>query len=141
MRLLKWWQAGLLGAALLLILVLVKALIFIGRFFTQDVPWSELPGFAALLLFMGFTCGLVVWLVLPLSGRYGAFGDVIVGVVGTVFFFLMCMIAFDRAMLTTKPIAGAAMFVIAIVTGAVLGPWIGRDLRKEIAKERRKQGR
>jgi hypothetical protein len=58
-------------------------------------------------------------------------GDSIVGVAVAVVFFLACMIMFDLDLLGSKfATGGLPMLGLAIVAGAICGPWFARDLRK-----------
>jgi hypothetical protein len=80
---------------------------------------------------MGFVCGVVAWTGRGLYDRIGMAGDAIVGVAVMVVFFLACMIAFEPALLGSKfRVGGLPMLGLAIVVGAICGPWFGRDLRK-----------
>lgn len=99
-------------------------------FAAQGVHWSELLLFAVAIFLMGFASGVVVWTALPLSKKLGRIGDAIVGAVTMVSFFLMCMLLFDRSLLTTHLSRGLLMLGFAIVFGVAIGVWVGKDLRK-----------
>ena len=78
---------------------------------------------------MGFLCGLVAWTGRGLYDRIGMAGDSIVGIAVAVVFFLACMIAFAPDLLGAKfRNGGLPMLGLAIVAGAICGPWFARGL-------------
>lgn len=130
----SWWLCGLAGMAISSVAVIVTIIKRCGRFPQNDVPWFELPCFIVGILAIGFGLGLVVWLMLPFSRRFGEIGDAFVGIVVMVLFFLMCMIAFDPSLITPDPSRGLPMFGLAVVVGTFLGVSVGKDIRKYIAE-------
>jgi hypothetical protein len=86
---------------------------------------------------MGFLCGVIVWAGRGLYGWFGMAGDAIVGLVVMVVFFVSCMLLFDPAMLGASFLSGGApMLGLAVVIGLIAGPWLGRDLRKELPNQK-----
>lgn len=135
----RWWQFGLIGGFALSYATAIKLFRAIRGGTDPDVDWGELPGFAATLFGMGFLCGVIVWAGRGLYRRIGLAGDAIVGLVVMVVFFISCAVVFEPSWLGDKfSTGGAPMFGFAAVLGLILGPWIGRDLRKE-ASQRRKR--
>jgi hypothetical protein len=131
MKNVRWWQFGLVGGLTLSIASAVKLVVAILASATGEAGLAEGSGFFALMFAMGFVCGLVAWAGRGLHARIGMLGDSIVGVAVMVIFFLACMIVFDPDLLGSKfREGGVPMFVLAIITGAICGPWFARDFRK-----------
>ena len=128
----RWWEWGLAGGLVLSVATFVKVVSTIPRFFKEDVPWSELPAFAASVFGMGFFCGVLVCALLPLSMKLGSLGDAILGILVMMFFFALCMLVFDPGLLFPDPSRGSLLFGFAIVLGALAGYLTGRDLRKSV---------
>lgn len=124
----------MVGANIMLLATIIKVIKAVSRFFSEDVPWTELISFPGQVLALGFVSGVMVWLVLPLSRKLGSLGDALVGLVTMNFFFLCCMFIFDRSLLPPQSLRGLPMLGLATVVGVVLGVWVGRDLRKFIAQ-------
>jgi hypothetical protein len=134
MRKVTWWQCGLIGGFVLSIASLNKLIRAVARGAAGGADWGEAVGFVAMMFAIGFTCGVVNWLGLGLSRRFGTTGDAMVGVAVMVAFFLGCMLVFDPDMFGPKFASGGVpMLALAMVVGPLLGVWIGRDLRKEFA--------
>ncbi len=137
----SWWQCGLLGGFVLMASTGVKFLRALVGGAAPGFGPGEAAGFAALMFAMGFICGLVGWAGLGLSRRFGLAGDAMVGAAVMVVFFLGCALVFAPEILGPKFVSGGIpMFGIAVAAGLVLGPWIGRDLRKEMAGSAPSQG-
>jgi hypothetical protein len=127
----RWWQFGLVGGVTLSIATAVKLVRAIVRRLAVEAGVGEAIGFFALMFAMGFVCGVVAWGGRGLYDRIGMAGDSIVGVAGVIVFFLACMINFAPDLLGSKfRVGGLPMLVLAIVVGAICGPWFARDLRK-----------
>jgi hypothetical protein len=126
----RWWQFGLVGGLVLTLATLAKAVAAIPRFFTENVPWSEVAVLPLAVFGMVFVCGVVVWAVRSVTRRYGPAGDAMVGVIVMNVFFLMCMALFEPAMLSGDRPGAESMLGLATVIGLVAGPWIGRDFRR-----------
>ena len=134
MRKVTWWQTGLLGGFTLSLATLIKLVRAVVAGAAGRADWSQATGFAALIFAMGFVCGLVAWAGLGLSRRFGMAGDAFVGVTVMVVLFLCCMLVFAPEFLGPKlATGGVPMLGLAVVTGLILGAWIGHDIRKEIA--------
>jgi hypothetical protein len=130
----SWWRCGLLGSFVLLFATGVKVLRALVGGAVPGFDWAEAAGFVALMFGLGFTCGLVGWAGLGLSRRFGLAGDAMAGVAVMVVFFLGCALAFAPEILGPRFVSGGIpMFGIAVAAGLVLGPWIGRDFRREMA--------
>ena len=97
-----------------------------------EAGWSQAFGFAVAIFAMGFLCGVVVWAGRWISRRFGLFGDAIVGMVVMLVFFTACMLLFDPDRLGPR---GLPMYVFGALLGLIGGVWVGRDLRKEWAKQ------
>jgi hypothetical protein len=126
------WRYGLLGAGVLSVgtgVKVVERLLFDP---SSGLPWRELPGFGLTVFLMGFVCGCVAWAVRFLPVRLGRVGDALMGLFVMDVFFLCCMAAFDRSLLTDNGTNGMLMLALGSVAGAVLGGWVGHDLRKWI---------
>jgi hypothetical protein len=131
---LKWWQCGLLGGFTLSLATLNKLIRALRG--GAAAEWGEALGFAAMIFAMGFACGLVAWAGRGLSRRLGMVGDALVGAAVLVVLFLGCMLVFAPEALGPKfATAGVPMFGLAVAIGLFGGALIGRDIRKEIAKE------
>jgi hypothetical protein len=128
-----WWKFGLLGSAVLTIATVVKILKSVNKLLDNNISWSEMLVLGIRIPMAGFLCGLVVWLILPLSKALGVVGDAIVGMVTIIVFFFLCMFDYDPSLLSSR---GLPMFGLAVIIGAVLGIWVGRDLRKYIAEQK-----
>ena len=139
MRGISWWKYGLLGMATLLgacsLGLPVKFIVHLVRFPADNIPWHEIPLVLLAVSAMGFVCGIVTWLLLPLSKKLGSIGDAIIGIIVIFTFFLFCMFLYDPSLLTQAPNRGFPMFVMAIIVGAVLGVWCGRDIRRFIKEQ------
>lgn len=124
----------MVGGLVLSFATFIKLIRAVARGAAGGADWGEVAGFAAMIFAIGFACGVVNWIGLGLSRRFGAAGDALVGVAVMVVFFLGCMLAFDPGLLGPKLASGGMpMFGLAVVAGLVLGVWIGHDLRKEFA--------
>ena len=130
MHTVRWWQFGLVGGFTLSVATAVKLVLAIARGAAAEASVAEAIGFFALMFAMGFLCGVVVWAGRGLYHRIGMAGDSIVGVAVMVVFFLACMIAFAPDLLGPKfRNGGLPMLGLAVVLGAICGPWFGRDCR------------
>jgi hypothetical protein len=135
-RLTRWWQFGLLGSFVLSYATLIKFIRAVRGGDSPDADRGELPGFAAALFGMGFLCGVIVWAGRGLYQKVGVIGDAVVGLVVMVVFFISCMSVFDPKMLGENfATGGAPMLGFAAVLGPFAGVWIGRDLRKDSARQ------
>jgi hypothetical protein len=131
MNTLRWWQFGLVGGLTLSIASFVKLLVAIMASAAEEARMADAVAFFALMFAMGFVCGLVAWAGRGLYARIGMLGDSVVGVAVMVVFFTACMIVFDPDLLGPKfREGGVPMFVLAMITGAICGPWFARDFRK-----------
>ncbi len=127
----RWWHFGLVGGFTLAVATAVKLVRAIARGGAGEANVPEAIGFFALMFAMGFLCGVVAWAGRGLYDRIGMAGDSIVGVAVAVVFFLACMIAFAPDLLGPKfRNGGLPMLGLAVVLGAICGPWFARDLRK-----------
>ena len=130
----RWWQFGLVGGLTLSVATIVKLVRAFTRGAADQAAESGLAqalGFFFLMFAMGFICGVVAWAGRGLYDRIGMAGDAIVGVAVTLVFFLACMIAFAPDLLGPKfGSGGVPMLGLAVVVGAICGPWFARDLRK-----------
>ena len=135
-----WWQYGLLGGIVLSLTTLVKVILAVVRGWVGDVNWTEAVGFAAAIFGMGFVCGLVAWVGQGLSRRFGLVGDAFVGMAVMLVFFVACILLFDPGSLGPKwSSGGLPMLGLGAVVGLIGGAWVGHDLRKEQAKQKRKR--
>jgi hypothetical protein len=136
MRSNRWWQFGLFGGVVLSLATAVKVVRAVVRGAAGEADWGEIVGFAAAIFGMGFLCGVIVWAGRGLHRWLGMAGDAIVGLAVMVAFFVSCMLLFEPAMLGSKfSTGGAPMLGLAVVIGLIGGAWIGRDVRKELAKQ------
>jgi hypothetical protein len=141
MRKVSWWQCGLVGGCVPSFATLIKLIRAVAGGAAGGADWGEAAGFAAMIFAIGFACGVVNWMGLGLSRRFGAAGDALVGVAVMVVFFLGCMLVFDPDLLGPKFASGGVpMFGLAVVAGLVLGVWIGHDPRKELAASAPRDG-
>lgn len=131
----KWWQCGLIGGVALSLVTVLHIVFSLPDFISHKIPWSGLVAVPLAVLAAGFGCGVIVWVAAPLSRKLGMLGDAIVGMLTLVFFFLACMVLFDRSLLSPDPRRSLPMFGLAAVGGAIAGAWFGRDWRKD--RERR----
>jgi hypothetical protein len=133
----SWWQVSVLGGLTLSLVTLVGVPIKLVQYWRRHgdahVSWTELVLFPLLIFGMGFLCGTVVWALQGLPRRLGPLGDAITGLVVMVVFFLCCMLIFDPAMLQGRSPGRGFMLMLGSVVGLVLGAWVGRDLRRELA--------
>jgi hypothetical protein len=131
MHTVRWWQFGLVGGFALSVATAVKLVHAIFRGAAGEATLGNSLGLFALTFAMGFACGVVARVGRGLHDRIGVIGDSIVGVAVMIVFFLACMLVFEPDLLGTKFRAGGLpMLVVAIVIGAICGPWFARDLRK-----------
>ncbi len=131
MHTVRWWQFGLVGGFTLSVATAVKLVRAIARGGAGEASAAEAIGFFALMFAMGFLCGVVAWAGRGLYDRIGMAGDSLVGVAVMVVFFLACMVAFAPDLLGPKfRNGGLPMLGLAVVLGAICGPWFARDLRR-----------
>jgi len=131
MRKVRWWQYGVLGGLVLSIATVVNLVRAIVRGLSGEADWAQALGFSVLIFAMGFLCGVVGWAGRGLYDRIGMAGDSIVGTAIMMVFFLACAIVFEPALLTSKfRVGGLPMLALALIVGAICGPWFARDLRK-----------
>ena len=136
MKTFKWWISGLVGALTLSIATVINAFYAIPKILSGGGSWNEFFVTVVSVFGMGFLCGLLVWFSLGLSRRYGAIGDIAVGVITLVFFFCLCMLIFDQSLLFPDPTKGLPMLLLAIPLGALLGFLTGRDMRAFLANQK-----
>jgi hypothetical protein len=129
-RLLKWWHFGLIGGVVLSIATVIKIFKSLPALLAGELSWSGFFYFPIAIFAMGFACGVLVWLALPLSRRLGLLGDAIIGAVTMPFFFVLCMLIFDSSLLTTKLKQGLIMLGFGVLLGAFMGLYVGSDVRK-----------
>lgn len=127
MKRISWWQCGLIGAVVLSVATIEKLIKSVLMFSPVEFSWYGLLCFQLLIFAVGFICGFILWLALPLSRKLGRLGDGIIGIVTMEFFFLICMIIFDPSMLMPDPLKALPMLGMAMVFGFLLGMWMGRD--------------
>ncbi len=131
MHTVRWWRFGAVGGFALSVATAVKLVRAIFRGAAGDAGLVDSLGVFALTFAMGFVCGVVAWAGRSLYDRIGMLSDSIVGVAVMIVFFLACMLTFEPALLGSKfRVGGVPMLVLAIVVGAICGPWFARDLRK-----------
>jgi hypothetical protein len=139
MKALHWWQFGLFGGIVLSLATVIKLVRALARGAGSAAVWGDAAGFAAAIFAMGFACGIVVWAGRGLYHRIGMAGDAIVGLAVMIVFFVACMLLFEPAMLGSKfSTGGAPMLGLAVVIGLIGGAWVGRDVRKEVAAQSRR---
>jgi hypothetical protein len=135
----RWWQFGLCGGTALLLATVVKVIRAAFRGTLGEAgedEWGETAAFASFLFGIGFLCGVIVWAGRGLHEKIGMVGDAIVGVVVMVTFFASCILLADPELFRSKfSYGGLPMLGMAVFLGLVCGPWIGRDLRKEAARQ------
>ena len=131
MHTVRWWQFGAVGAFALSVATAVKLVRAIFRGAAGEAGLIDSLGVFALTFATGFVCGVVAWAGRNLHDRTGMIGDSIVGVAVMIVFFLACMLVFEPALLGSKfRVGGMPMLLLAILVGAISGPWFARDLRK-----------
>jgi hypothetical protein len=135
-RRLAWWHYGVMGVVVLLLATAIGAIIKIPLQLMrgQEVRWGEIPGFVGLLLLMGFACGITAWIGRLLTSRLGRLGDALTGMLVMDVFFLICMMFFMRESLMRFDSHARIMLALGTAVGLVLGVCIGRDMRKESAR-------
>ena len=131
MHTVRWWQFGVVGGVTLSIATAVKLVRAIVRGLAVEAGVGEAIGFFVLVFAMGFVCGVVAWDGRGLNDRIGMAGDAIVGVAVMIVFFLACMITFAPELFVPRfRVGGLRMLGLAIVVGAICGPWFAGDLRQ-----------
>ena len=131
MHTVRWWQFGAVGGFTLSVATAVNLVRAIFRGAAGEARLVDSLRLFALTFAMGFVCGVVAWAGRGLHDRIGMIGDSIVGVAVMIVFFLACMLAFEPALLGSRfRVGGLPMLVVAIVVGAICGPWFAGDLRK-----------
>lgn len=127
----EWWQAGLLGGAVLSLATAVKVISAIVKGAAGEADLGETAGLAAAVFGIGFLCGVLAWAGKGLSRRFGMAGEALVGAVVMAVFFLLCTLLFAPEFLGSKFASGGVpMLGLAVIGGGVGGAKLGRDLRK-----------
>jgi putative copper export protein len=138
-----WLGYGLVGGIVVAGLTMTRLVVVksqrLAAEMVDNVPrppsfdWSEILRISALMFLMGFACGAIVRVSRRLSIRYGAVGDVLIGVIVLGSFFLMCIVAFDPDVLTRGWRILAPLFGMSTFLGVIGGFFGGREIRKEMA--------
>ena len=122
---LSWWQFGMAGGLLLFLATFFKLLAMLTGILQQNIVWSELLQVALTTFFLGFICGCVLWILKPLSSRWGLVGDAIIGAVTiNVYGHLILLIVeldFLRVLWWENKIYGLSFLGVFTVSGAGTG--------------------
>ncbi len=130
-----WWKWGVIGGLTLSLATVVKLVRYLAKSgieSVEEVTALKVVEFGAFLFTAGFACGISLWAIQHLFSGPRWLADAMSGVVVLEVLFLCCAFVFEPTWLTTNQAQGFPMFVGAAVLGLVLGPWIGRDVRKEL---------
>lgn len=140
---LSWLACGLSGGIVLSGLTLTRLLVVKSQRVAGEMvdgvarppsfSWSETVRIVVLTFVMGFACGLIVRLGRGLSARFGAIGDVVVGILLVNALLMMCLIAFEPEVLTKPWGVLLPLFGMATGLGTIAGFFGGRMIREEYA--------
>jgi hypothetical protein len=122
---------GVVGGATLSLLMLSKLFAALVMGALGGTAFGRALASVALVFATGFVCGVIAWAGRRLHRRIGWLGDSIVGIIVALVFFTICLVVFEPDLLDGKlEKIGFPMLGIAVVIGAICGPWFARDLRK-----------
>jgi len=125
-----WYRAGFIGAMVLGACTLVKFLVSIPRLFTEHWTWRELLWLPLLVTTVGFVCGSVAGLMLPLSRRFGMWGDAAIGAVCGPAYLFLCLAMCEPTAFQVKYVAwGGFLVVMSAMIGGSLAVSVGQDFR------------
>jgi hypothetical protein len=135
-----WWVFGVYGAVVFFILSWIKVVVIaVPIILRGEAAWWEAARAPFVAAGIGGTTGLAVGLLRNVFSRFGRHGDVIVGVLGFIVCFFICVFVFApgaEQLPLGERIAGSLLPTMLLSPFAVvLGGWMGYRLGGEIRQD------
>lgn len=141
MRSAPWWIWALMGASFPIVVTIRKHISDLPAVIAGEEDLVEFLGMLAGLAVIGAGGGLLIWVGLGLSRRYGVVGDGLIGMivlpysVAAVVLLIYPGIISDRALLLALLTTGLPVLVLLLIGGFSLGVWFGHNVPKNNNEE------